>query len=92
MSGKEGGVDMMRAKRGVGSRLGRWGDGRGQEGHIDKGVWVVLFVRYSRRDCRAKDTINLQVMLLFIFPEEGGGVAEFGFRFPGVLSGGISFP
>ena len=38
MSGKKGGVDMMRAKRGVGSRLGRWGDDRGQEGHIDKGV------------------------------------------------------
>ena len=47
MSGKEGGVDMTRAKRGVGSRLGRWDDGGGQEEHIDEGVWVVLFARYS---------------------------------------------
>ena len=42
-------------------------------------VWgglVVSFVRYSRRDCQAKGTTDLQVMLSFIFFEEGGGVSE----------------
>ena len=42
-------------------------------------VWgglVVPFARYSRRDCQAKGTTDLQVMSSFIFFEEGGGVSE----------------
>ena len=42
-------------------------------------VWgglVVLFARYSQRDCRAKGTTDSQMMLSFIFFEEGGRVSE----------------